>query len=130
MTEKVAVTDATVMLLGESGTGKELFARALHELSPRKRGRFVAINCAAIPENLLESELFGYERGAFTGAARQTPGKIETAHKGTLFLDEIGDLPLALQPKLLRFLLDYLRVRWYQPPSLLPEPTDSDDKAG
>ena len=104
MTEKVAVTDATVMLLGESGTGKELFARALHELSPRKRGRFVAINCAAIPENLLESELFGYERGAFTGAARQTPGKIETAHKGTLFLDEIGDLPLALQPKLLRFL--------------------------
>ena len=104
MTEKVAVSDASVMLLGESGTGKELFARALHELSPRKRGRFVAINCAAIPENLLESELFGYDKGAFTGATRQTQGKIETAHKGTLFLDEIGDLPLALQPKLLRFL--------------------------
>ena len=104
MTEKVAAADASVMLLGESGTGKELFAKALHELSPRKRGRFVAINCAAIPETLLESELFGYEKGAFTGATRQTLGKIESAHKGTLFLDEIGDLPLALQPKLLRFL--------------------------
>ena len=104
MTEKVAASDASVLLLGESGTGKELFARALHEQSPRKRGRFVAINCAAIPETLLESELFGYEKGAFTGANRQMPGKIETAHKGTLFLDEIGDLPLALQPKLLRFL--------------------------
>jgi len=104
MTEKVAVADASVMILGESGTGKELFARALHDLSSRKRGRFVAINCAAIPETLLESELFGYEKGAFTGAARQTQGKIESAHKGTLFLDEIGDLPLALQPKLLRFL--------------------------
>lgn len=103
-TEKLALADASVMLLGESGTGKELFARALHDLSPRKRGRFVAINCAAIPENLLESELFGYERGAFTGATKQTAGKIENAHKGTLFLDEIGDLPLALQPKLLRFL--------------------------
>jgi two-component system NtrC family response regulator len=104
MTERVAAADASVMLLGESGTGKELFAKALHELSPRKRGRFVAINCAAIPETLLESELFGYEKGAFTGATRQTLGKIESAHKGTLFLDEIGDLPLALQPKLLRFL--------------------------
>lgn len=104
MTEKVALADASVMLLGESGTGKELFARALHDQSSRKRGRFVAINCAAIPENLLESELFGYEKGAFTGATRQTPGKIESAHKGTLFLDEIGDLPLSLQPKLLRFL--------------------------
>ncbi|MFO1220712.1 MAG: PEP-CTERM-box response regulator transcription factor [Burkholderiaceae bacterium] len=104
MTEKVAAADASVMLLGESGTGKELFAKALHELSPRKRGRFVAINCAAIPETLLESELFGYEKGAFTGATRQTLGKIESAHKGTLFLDEIGDLPLSLQPKLLRFL--------------------------
>ena len=104
MTEKVAASDASVLLLGESGTGKELFARALHEQSSRKRGRFVAINCAAIPETLLESELFGYDKGAFTGANRQMPGKIETAHKGTLFLDEIGDLPLALQPKLLRFL--------------------------
>ena len=104
MTEKVALAEASVLVLGESGTGKELFARALHDQSPRKRGRFVAINCAAIPENLLESELFGYEKGAFTGASRQTQGKIELAHKGTLFLDEIGDLPLSLQPKLLRFL--------------------------
>jgi two-component system NtrC family response regulator len=104
MTEKVAATDATVLLLGESGTGKELFARALHERSPRGANRLVAINCAAIPENLLESELFGYEKGAFTGAAKQTPGKIEAAHRGTLFLDEIGDLPAALQAKLLRFL--------------------------
>jgi len=102
--EKVANTNATVLLLGESGTGKELFARGLHELSTRKNQRFVAINCAAIPENLLESELFGYEKGAFTGAVKQTPGKIETAHKGTLFLDEIGDLPLSLQAKMLRFL--------------------------
>src|SRR5262245_55741724 len=104
--EKLAPTNATVLLLGESGTGKELFARGLHDLSPRRTERFVAINCAAIPENLLESELFGYEKGAFTGAAKQTPGKIETAHRGTLFLDEIGDLPLALQAKLLRFLQD------------------------
>jgi two-component system NtrC family response regulator len=102
--ERVAGTDATVLLLGESGTGKEVLARALHGLSPRRGQRFVAINCAAIPENLLESELFGYEKGAFTGAVRQTLGKIETAHKGTLFLDEIGDLPPALQAKLLRFL--------------------------
>jgi two-component system, NtrC family, response regulator len=104
--EKVAGTNATVMLLGESGTGKELLARAVHGLSPRRDGRFVAINCAAIPENLLESELFGYEKGAFTGAAKQTPGKIEAAHRGTLFLDEIGDLPSALQAKILRFLQD------------------------
>ncbi len=102
--EKLAQANATVLVLGESGTGKELFARGLHDMSPRRAERFVAINCAAIPENLLESELFGYEKGAFTGAARQTPGKFETAHHGTLFLDEIGDLPLALQAKLLRFL--------------------------
>jgi two-component system NtrC family response regulator len=102
--EKVAPTSATVLILGESGTGKELLARALHEQSPREGNRFVAINCAAIPENLLESELFGYEKGAFTGATRQTPGKIELAHGGTLFLDEIGDLPMSLQAKILRFL--------------------------
>jgi two-component system NtrC family response regulator len=102
--EKLASTNATVLLLGDSGTGKELFARGLHDLSQRRAERFVAINCAAIPENLLESELFGYEKGAFTGAAKQTPGKFETAHRGTLFLDEIGDLPLGLQAKLLRFL--------------------------
>jgi two-component system NtrC family response regulator len=102
--ERVADTGATVMLLGESGTGKELFARALHQLSRRGGERFVAINCAAIPENLLESELFGYEKGAFTGAVKQTAGKIQLADGGTLFLDEIGDLPLALQSKLLRFL--------------------------
>ncbi len=104
MIEKVAPTDVTTFLLGESGTGKELLARALHRLSPRVDKRFVAINCAAIPENLLESELFGFEKGAFTGAAKQTPGKIELADGGTLFLDEIGDMPLALQAKMLRFL--------------------------
>lgn len=102
--EKVASSNATVMLLGESGTGKEVLARGLHQASPRKSGKFVAINCAAIPENLLESELFGYEKGAFTGAARMTLGKIETANGGTLMLDEIGDLPFSLQAKLLRFL--------------------------
>ena len=102
--EKVAPTSATTLLLGESGTGKELLARAVHSLSLRADKPFVAINCAAIPENLLESELFGYEKGAFTGAARQTPGKIEYADGGTLFLDEIGDLSPALQAKLLRFL--------------------------
>jgi two-component system NtrC family response regulator len=102
--EKIAPTSATTLLQGESGTGKELLARAVHALSPRKAGPFVAINCAAIPDTLLESELFGFEKGAFTGAAKQTPGKIEVANGGTLFLDEIGDMPLALQSKLLRFL--------------------------
>lgn len=102
--ERVAGANATVALFGESGTGKEILARGLHALSPRAKERFVAINCAAIPEALLESELFGYEKGAFTGATKQTPGKIESAHKGTFFLDEIGDLPMALQAKLLRFL--------------------------
>ncbi len=101
---RAAATDTTVLLEGESGTGKELFARALHVLSPRAEGPFVAINCAAIPENLLETELFGYEKGAFTGAANRKPGKFELAHRGTLFLDEIGELPLALQAKILRAL--------------------------
>lgn len=104
MIEKVAPTNVTTLLLGESGTGKELLARALHRLSPRAENRFVAINCAAIPENLLESELFGHEKGAFTGAIKQTPGKVELADGGTLFLDEIGDMPMALQAKMLRFL--------------------------
>jgi len=102
--EKIAPTNATALLLGESGTGKEVLARALHRLSGRASGPFVAINCAAIPETLLESELFGYEKGAFTGAHKQTQGKIEYAAGGTLFLDEIGDMPYALQSKLLRFL--------------------------
>jgi DNA-binding NtrC family response regulator len=102
--QRAAGTDTTVLLEGESGTGKELFARALHLLSPRADGPFVAINCAAIPENLLETELFGYEKGAFTGAAGRKPGKFELAHRGTLFLDEIGDLPLSLQAKILRAL--------------------------
>jgi DNA-binding NtrC family response regulator len=101
---RAAATDTTVLLEGESGTGKELFARALHALSPRADGPFVAINCAAIPETLLETELFGHEKGAFTGAALRKPGKFELAHRGTLFLDEIGDLPLTLQPKILRAL--------------------------
>lgn len=102
--ERVASADVSVMLLGASGTGKELLARAVHDKSPRRKGQFVAINCAAIPENLLEAELFGYERGAFTGAVKTTPGKIELAQGGTLFLDEVGDIPLPLQVKLLRFL--------------------------
>lgn len=102
--EKLAPANVTVALLGDSGTGKEILARNLHALSPRAKERFVAVNCAAIPDALLESELFGYEKGAFTGAARQTPGKIELAHRGTFFLDEIGDLPMPLQAKLLRFL--------------------------
>ena len=102
--EKIAPTRANVLLLGESGTGKEVLARALHELSPRAKGPFVAINCAAIPDTLLESELFGHEKGAFTGAVQQTRGKVEYADNGTLMLDEVGDLPLLLQAKLLRFL--------------------------
>lgn len=109
--EKVASSSATVMLLGESGTGKEVLARALHEFSGRRDKRFVAINCAAIPENLLESELFGYEKGAFTGAVKQTLGKIEMASGGTFFLDEVGDLPMALQAKLLRFLQERIIER-------------------
>ena len=102
--EKIAPTDTSVLLLGASGTGKEILAKGIHELSSRKSKNFVAINCAAIPENLLESELFGYEKGAFTGATKQTKGKFEYADGGTLFLDEMGDLPMALQAKLLRFL--------------------------
>ncbi len=109
--EKVAPSSASVLLLGESGTGKELLARAVHQLSSRAAKRFVAINCAAIPDNLLESELFGYEKGAFTGAAKQTKGKIEYADGGTLFLDEVGDLPLPLQAKLLRFLQERVLER-------------------
>ena len=102
--EKIAAVDVTTLLLGDSGTGKEIFAKALHGLSPRAEHRFIAINCAAIPENLLESELFGHEKGSFTGAHKQSQGKIELADKGTLLLDEIGDMPPSLQAKLLRFL--------------------------
>jgi two-component system NtrC family response regulator len=109
--EKVAPSNITTLLLGASGTGKELFAQALHELSPRSDHKMVAINCAAIPANLLESELFGYEKGAFTGASKQTRGKIEYANGGTLFLDEIGDLPIDLQAKLLRFLQERVLER-------------------
>ncbi len=111
MVEKVAPSDASVLVLGDSGTGKELCARGLHAKSGYSKGSFVPINCAAIPENLLESELFGYEKGAFTGAAKTTPGKIEFANNGTLFLDEMGDLPLPLQGKLLRFLQERVLER-------------------
>ena len=109
--EKMAATDVAVLLRGESGTGKELLARAVHKLSVRAREPFVPINCAAIPETLLESELFGYEKGAFTGALKQTIGRIESADRGTLFLDEIGDVPLPMQVKLLRFLQDQVVER-------------------
>src|SRR6476660_7860793 len=102
--QRVAQTDSTVLLLGESGTGKELFARAVHHLSPRREQPFVALNCAAIPEGLVENELFGHEKGAFTGAGARKVGKMDLAHRGTLFLDEIGELPLAIQAKLLRVL--------------------------
>jgi DNA-binding NtrC family response regulator len=102
--QRVAATDATCLLLGESGTGKELFARAIHHLSPRREQPFVALNCAAIPEGLVENELFGHEKGAFTGAGARKIGKMDMAHRGTLFLDEIGELPLAIQAKLLRVL--------------------------
>jgi len=109
--ERLATTNVTVLLLGESGTGKEALARAVHDMGPRAKQPFIAINCGAIPENLLESELFGHERGAFTGAVKQTIGKIEAANKGTLFLDEIGDLPHMLQVKLLRFLQEQVIER-------------------
>ncbi len=115
--QRVAATDSTVLLLGESGTGKELFARAIHHLSPRRNHPFVALNCAAIPEGLVENELFGHERGAYTGAGARKIGKIELAHRGTIFLDEIADLPLAIQSKLLRVLEErrFERVGGIQP---------------
>jgi len=115
--QRVAATDSTVLLLGESGTGKELFARAIHHLSPRRNRSFVALNCAAIPEGLVENELFGHERGAYTGAGARKIGKIELAHRGTIFLDEIGELPMAIQSKLLRVLEErrFERVGGTQP---------------
>jgi DNA-binding NtrC family response regulator len=115
--QRVAATDSTVLLLGESGTGKELFARAIHHLSPRRNHPFVALNCAAIPEGLVENELFGHERGAYTGAGTRKIGKIELAHRGTIFLDEIADLPLSIQSKLLRGLEErrFERVGGTQP---------------
>ena len=117
MVERLAPTDITVLLLGESGTGKEVLARALHALSPRSKKPFIAVNAAAIPDSLLESELFGFEKGAFTGATQQTKGKFELADGGTFCLDEIGDIPLSLQPKLLRVLQELVveRVGGRQP---------------
>jgi DNA-binding NtrC family response regulator len=111
LARKVAVTDSTVLLLGESGSGKDLFARAIHFTSRRAAGPWVKVNCGALPENLLESELFGHEKGAFTGAVRQKPGRFEDAHKGTIFLDEIGELPLALQVKLLQVIEEKVFTR-------------------
>src|SRR5213596_3032711 len=102
--ERVAESESRVCILGETGTGKELIARALHERSPRKNGPFVTLNCAAVPAELIESELFGHEKGSFTGAASRHTGKFEQANHGTLFLDEIGDMPVAMQAKLLRVL--------------------------
>src|SRR5215510_10970476 len=104
MVQAVAPKDVVVTLIGESGSGKEIFARRIHDYSSRRSGPFVPINCAAIPESLFESELFGHERGAFTGATERVRGKIEASSGGTLFLDELGELPLSMQPKLLRFL--------------------------
>src|ERR1043166_1552982 len=107
----VAPTNTTVLLLGETGTGKELIARAIHERSQRQKQAFVTLNCAAIPGSLFESELFGHERGAFTGANMQRPGRLELADRGTLFLDEVGDMPVELQPKLLRTLQEHTYER-------------------
>jgi len=111
LVDMVAATDATVLLLGETGTGKELIARAIHERSQRQKQSFVTLNCAAIPNSLFESELFGHERGAFTGANMQRPGRLELADRGTLFLDEVGDMPLDVQPKLLRTLQEHTYER-------------------
>src|SRR6201999_1746824 len=111
LVEMVAASDATVLLLGETGTGKELIARAIHERSQRRKQAFVTLNCSAIPSSLFESELFGHERGAFTGASAQRAGRLELADRGTLFLDEVGDMPLELQPKLLRTLQEHTYER-------------------